>query len=265
MSLHKHGASKASTISFLLSTPQTGADSIFVTLSLLGPVFAIFRPLAAFVTGIIGGVLVNVFDRDQNYQTPQPEKCDDLCCNESRSSKIVKGLKYGFVTLPRDIGKAMLVGLVIAAVISALVPEGYFAEHIGTGIFAMVVMMFLGIPVYVCATASVPVAAALILKGLTPGAALVFLMTGPATNAASFVTIWKTLGSKTAITYLLTVAGCAISAGLLLDFAATNIDIEIVSQSAKMLPMVVKHISAIILLAILAFAIFRKNTSGNNE
>ncbi len=266
MSLHKHGASKASTISFLLSTPQTGADSIFVTLSLLGPVFAIFRPLAAFATGIIGGALVSVFDRDRDGQAvQQPEKCSDQCCSESRNSKIVSGLKYGFITLPRDIGKAMLVGLVVAAVISALVPDGYFAEHIGTGIFAMVVMMFLGIPVYVCATASVPVAAALILKGLTPGAALVFLMTGPATNAASFVTIWKTLGCKTAITYLLTVAGCAISAGLLLDFAATNVDIEMVSQSAKMLPMAVKHVSAIILLAILAFAIFRKKTSENNE
>ncbi len=138
-----------------------------MTLSLLGPVFAIFRPLAAFVTGILGGTLVDVFNRDKNNaESPQPE-CKDECCAESnKKNKIIKGLKYGFVTLPRDIGKAMLVGLIIAAFISALVPDGYFAEKLGTGIFAMVVMMFLGIPVYVCATASVPVAAALILKGL---------------------------------------------------------------------------------------------------
>jgi len=160
--------------------------------------------------------------------------------------------------LPRDIGKAMLVGLVIAAVISALVPEGYFAEKLGTGIFAMVVMMFLGIPVYVCATASVPVAAALILKGLTPGAALVFLMTGPATNAASFITIWKILGKTTAITYLATVAGCALLGGILLDYIASGFDFEIATRPGWMLPQAVKYVSAVVLLAVLAFAILSK-------
>ena len=265
MSLYKHGASKAASVSFLLSTPQTGADSILVTLGLLGPLFAVFRPLAAFVTGIIGGTLVNIFAKEQNYKEQKPQECTEQCCSESKNRKIVIGLKYGFVTLPRDIGKAMLIGLTIAAIISALVPDGYFAEHIGTGIFAMVVMMLLGIPVYVCATASVPVAVALILKGLTPGAAIVFLMTGPATNAASFITIWKTLGSRTAITYLITVAGCAITAGLLLDFVANSIDVEIIGQPGWMLPMAVKHISALALLTVLAFAVFHKELPGTDE
>ncbi len=266
ISLHKHGASKGATISFLLSTPQTGVDSIFVTLSLLGPVFAIFRPLAAFVTGILGGTLVDVFNRDKNNaDRPQPE-CKDECCAESnKKNKIIKGLKYGFVTLPRDIGKAMLAGLIIAAFISALVPDGYFAEKLGTGIFAMVVMMFLGIPVYVCATASVPVAAALILKGLTPGAALVFLMTGPATNAASFITIWKALGRATAITYLATVAGCALLGGVLLDYIAAGIDIEIATRPGWMLPDIVKYTSAVVLLAILGFAILSKRKGMPDE
>lgn len=259
MSLHKHGASKGSTISFLLSTPQTGVDSIFVTLSLLGPVFAVFRPLAAFVTGIVGGTFVDMFERKKEEDSQVPPKCTDECCdNAATSHKITKGLKYGFVTLPRDIGKAMLVGLVIAAVISALVPDGYFAEKLGTGIFAMVVMMFLGIPVYVCATASVPVAAALILKGLTPGAALVFLMTGPATNAASFITIWKILGKVTAITYLATVAGCALLAGILLDYIASGFDFEIATRPGWMLPPIVKYVSAAALLAVLVFAIITK-------
>ena len=258
MSLHKHGASKASVISFLLSTPQTGADSILVTLSLLGPLFAVFRPLAAFVTGIIGGTLVNVFDKEKEDKEQKPQECTEECCYGNQDKKIVRGLKYGFVTLPRDIGRAMLVGLIIAAVISALVPAGYFAEHLGTGIFAMVVMMFLGIPVYVCATASVPVAAALILKGLTPGAAIVFLMTGPATNAASFVTIWKTLGSRTAVTYLLTVAGCALLSGILLDYIAAGVDFEIVTRPAAMLPSAVKYASAVILIAVLAIGAISK-------
>jgi len=258
MSLHKHGAGKGSTISFLLSTPQTGVDSIFVTLSLLGPIFAIFRPVAAFLTGIIGGGLVDAFEPRVPKQQ-SPEKCKDECCSDAADKgKGRRILKYGFITLPRDIGKAMLVGLIVAAVISALVPADFFADHLGTGIFAMIVMMFLGIPVYVCATASVPVAAALILKGLTPGAALVFLMTGPATNAASFITIWKALGRRTALLYLAAVAACALAAGLALDYIAAGLQFDITEKYGWMLPPVVKHISAIILLALLGYAISGK-------
>ena len=259
MSLHKHGASKGATISFLLSTPQTGADSIFVTLSLLGPLFAIFRPLAAFATGIVGGIFVNVFSCDkEDNRAALLKNSDETDGDQSNNHKIVRGLKYGFITLPRDIGRAMFVGLIIAAGISALVPDGFFAEKLGTGILAMVVMMFLGIPVYVCATASVPVAAALILKGLTPGAALVFLMTGPATNAASFITIWKVLGRATAITYLATVAGSALLGGIVLDYIAGGIDFEIAARPGWMLPLVVKYASAGLLLAVLGFAVFSK-------
>ncbi len=263
MSLRKHGASKGATISFLLSTPQTGADSIFVTLSLLGPVFAIFRPLAALVTGIFGGLLVNTFDRSSKQAEAAPPQCTDECCTDIKTNKLIKGLKYGFVTLPRDIGRPMLVGLIIAAAISAIVPDNFFVEKLGTGIFAMVVMMFLGIPVYVCATASVPIAAALILKGLTPGAAIVFLMTGPATNAASLVTIWKTLGKTTALIYLITVAGCAMLSGIVLDYIAAGTDIEIAARPGWMLPPVIRYISAVVLLAVLAFAILRPGKTSN--
>ncbi len=256
MSLRKHGASKGSTIAFLLSTPQTGVDSIFVTLSLLGPVFAIFRPIAALITGLVGGTLVDIFGQGTQAENHHQERCTDACCGDEKTGKIRKGLKYGFVTLPRDIGKAMLVGLLVAALISALVPDGYFAEKLGTGIFPLIAMMFLGIPVYVCATASVPVAAAMILKGLSPGAALVFLMTGPATNAASFVTIWKVLGKTTAILYLVTVAGCAMMSGVLLDYAAAGMDFEVAARPGWMLPEAVKSASALILFAVLGSALF---------
>jgi hypothetical protein len=264
MSLHKHGASKGSVIAFLLSTPQTGVDSIFVTLSLLGPVFAIFRPIAALVTGIVGGSFVNIFDRTAQSDGRAPSKCTDTCCGGGKTGKIVSGLKYGFIALPRDIGKAMLVGLIVAAVISALVPDGFFADKLGTGIVPMLVMMVLGIPVYVCATASVPVAAALILKGITPGAALVFLMTGPATNAASFVTIWKVLGRTTAVIYLATVAGCALVGGILLDYIAVGGNFEIVTRPHWMLPQSVKYASAVVLLAILTSAALRKKDKSEN-
>ena len=231
MSLRKHGASKGSTVSFLLSTPQTGVDSILVTYSLLGPVFAVFRPLAALVTGLVGGVLVDLFGRgpedgsltmaDGGQRTgngialnppsairnPQSEGSGEHCCCHhpvSPGRKFLNGMKYGFISLPRDIGKPLLVGLVIAALISTVVPDDFFAARLGRGLPAMLVMMLIGIPMYVCASASVPVAAALILKGLGPGAALVFLSTGPGTNAAGLATIWNTLGRRTAILYLLT-------------------------------------------------------------
>ncbi|MGD9110519.1 MAG: SO_0444 family Cu/Zn efflux transporter [Phycisphaerales bacterium] len=263
MSLRKHGASRGATISFLLSTPQTGVDSIFVTLSLLGPVFAIFRPLTAFATGIIGGGLVDAFDRTS--KTEKSPVCEDECCSDTKKSKLRIGFKFAFVTLPRDIGKAMLVGLVIAAFLSALVPDDYFADKLVHPVVAMLVMMVLGIPVYVCATASVPIAAVLIMKGLDPGAALVFLMTGPATNAASFTTIWKGLGGRTAIIYLATVAGCALAAGLLLDYIAAGFDFAVMTRPGWMMPQVAKNASAVVLLSILFHAIFFKGASRNSS
>jgi uncharacterized membrane protein YraQ (UPF0718 family) len=267
MSLRKHGASRGATISFLLSTPQTGVDSIFVTLSLLGPVFAVFRPLVALITGLIGGILVNVFNRNRKGEESAPSECLDECCAAGKvSSRFIRGLKYGFVTLPRDIGKAMLVGLVIAAAISTVVPDDFFAEKLlGTGIFAMVVMMILGIPVYVCATASVPIAAVLISKGLTPGAALVFLITGPATNAAGFTTIWKVLGPRTAIAYLFTVVVCALGAGLSLDMIFPGLGSSVQAHVHQMEPSVLGHISAVALLTVLIFDIFIKRKTADQN
>jgi uncharacterized protein len=263
MSLRKHGASKGSTISFLLSTPQTGVDSILVTYSLLGPVFAIVRPLIALATGIIGGVLVDIFGQDsQQVQQEPPDKCNGQCChakNSTLSNRFINGMKFAFITLPRDIGGAMLAGLIIAAIIAAFVPNDFFAEKLGTGIFAMLIMMLIGIPTYVCATASVPIAAALMMKGITPGAALVFLMTGPATNAASFMTILKVLGNRTAIIYLLTVAGCALASGIMLDHFYFSEDMrQMAHQHGWMLPPVVGHIAAVVLLAIIGYALISK-------
>jgi len=177
-------------------------------------------------------------------------------------------LKYGFVTLPRDIGRPMLLGLAIAAAISAVRPNDLFAAGLlGTGIFAMVVMMLFGIPIYVCATASVPVAAALIMKGLTPGAALVFLMTGPATNAAAFTTIWKVLGARTAIIYLLTVVVSALSAGLLLDALFPQLGASVRTHLHLMEPSILGHASAVALLVVLGSALLRrpKRTEAGEE
>jgi uncharacterized membrane protein YraQ (UPF0718 family) len=259
MSLRKHGASKGATISFLLSTPQTGADSIFVTLSLLGPVFAILRPVAALITGLLGGSLVQITERDSDSQTQAPEKCTDACCEKHNPKPaIIRILHYGFVALPRDIAMAMIIGLIIAAAISAATPQDYFAPLLGGGIIAMLVMMLLGIPVYVCATASVPIAAALIAKGASPGVALVFLMTGPATNAAAFTTILSVLGKKTAIIYIATVAACAVTFGLMLDWMTKGLGPDMITKPMWMMPHWLLNSSALILLALLAYALFTK-------
>jgi hypothetical protein len=258
-SLRKQGASKGATIAFLISTPQTGVDSIMVTLSLLGPVFAIFRPVASLVTGFVGGLFVNMWTRDT-----QPEVLIEELINETVPKKrslfgrFKSAMHHGFVTLPADISSAMLVGLIIAAAISVMVPEGFFAEKLGVGIIAMFVMMILGIPVYVCATASVPIAAALMLKGVSPGAALVFLMTGPATNAASLITIGKSLGKASAVIYLLTVAFGSIACGLILDWIMTVSEFSIGGTSHWMLPGFVKNISAVILFAVLFYSVLRR-------
>jgi uncharacterized protein len=217
-SLRRHGASRPASTSFLLSTPQTGVDSILVTYSLLGPVFAVFRPIAALISGLLGGALVAIAGENGNASDVPDDACTDECCsNPTGSSTIVRILRYGLVTLPRDIGRALIVGLVLAGVISALVPDDFFAGWLGGGISSMLAMMLVGIPIYVCATASVPVAAALVAKGVSAGAVLVFLMTGPATNAAAIATIWRVMGRRTALVYLAVVAITALASGLVLD------------------------------------------------
>ena len=264
MSLRDHGASRGSTIAFLLSAPQTGADSIFVTLSLLGPVFAVFRPLTALITGIIGGALTSIMDHsvlDVSADAAAPVNKSCCCSNKEpdhKHNKFKQAFIYSFITLPGDIGKALLIGLVLAALMDTLIPDGFFAEKLGTGIFAMVIMMVLGIPMYVCATASVPIAAALILKGISPGAALVFLMTGPATNAASLAIIWKVLGRTTAIVYIITVALCALGGGLILDQIIGIGTFKVITGSDTMLNPVIKHISGIVLIGLIAGAVFTR-------
>ncbi len=254
-SLRRHGASKGATTAFLMATPQDGVDSILVTFSLLGPVFAIFRPIAALVSGVIGGSLVSIFAHDDVAYSPDDDDEDD---SQKSRNPIVKMLKYGFVTLAEDIGRSLLIGLVIAALISAFVPSDFFAQYVPPGLAQMLVLMLAGIPVYVCATASVPIAFSLIVAGISPGAALVFLMTGPATNAATLMTIWKVMGHKAAVILLLTVAGTALASGLLLDgvFEYTGLTAA-KPEMGWMLPPAVKSACAVALLALLSVAIIR--------
>jgi uncharacterized membrane protein YraQ (UPF0718 family)/copper chaperone CopZ len=226
-SLRRQGASRGATTAFLVSTPQTGVDSIAVTYALLGPFVAVVRPLAALLTGFVGGALVHVADgrdgdeanRAANTGTGQSSCSMDGCRDDEPAHRhsFPDALRYGFVTLPRDIGKALLVGVALSGVISALIAPDTLRAYLGGGIVPMLVAMAIGIPLYVCATASTPIAASLIVAGLSPGAALVFLITGPATNSAALVTVWKVLGRRATILYLATIAVGALVTGIVVD------------------------------------------------
>lgn len=221
-SIYRHGASRSATTAFLLSTPQTGVDSIAITYALLGPVFAVYRPIAALLTGLVGGGLVQLFDgprRGNAARRPAATACEEPCCVPTVSRNLLlRVLHYGFVTLPRDIGGALLVGVLIAGAMAAFVDPGEWKEYLDRDIVSILLLMGLGVPVYVCATASVPIAVGLIHMGASPGAALAFLIAGPATNAATFTTIWKLLGRRTAVLYLVTVAASAVACGLMLNW-----------------------------------------------
>ena len=255
-SLRKHGASRGATTAFLISTPQTGVDSIFVTYSLLGMVFAIVRPIAALLTGILGGWLVDFSSGKGPDQVPEP--CEDPCCakHDHKRNRFLDGLRHGFITLPKHIARDMVIGLAVAALITALIPEDFFAEYLGTGFLSMVVMMLMGIPVYVCATASVPVAAAFMMKGITPGAAFVFLMTGPATNAATIAIIRSMMGNKSVLIYLATIAVSALAFGLLLDNVIIPDHVHVDHMAHAMMPYWTKLVSTAALAAVLGCALW---------
>ncbi len=219
-SLRSHGASKAATTAFLLSTPQTGVDSIMITYTMLGPLFAVFRPVMALLTGLLGGSAVQLLDSSSAQTASSMESSSGSEVPDVRGflPRLKAALEYGLVTLPADIGKALLVGVVIAGVLSALIPADFLARYLGQGALSIALMMLVGIPLYVCATASVPLAVGFIMIGASPGAALAFLIAGPATNAATITTIGKVLGRKTTIIYLATVAVSAFFGGLLLNW-----------------------------------------------
>lgn len=227
-SIRNHGASRGATTGFLLATPQTGVDSILVTWGMMGPIFGIFRPLVALLTGIIGGALVDFFEGDETASAKSGKSsasCAAACCSEKEpGSRLLRALTYGFVTLPRDIARPLILGIAIAALITTLIPQDSLSRYVGGGLPAMLALIVIGIPIYVCSTASIPLALGFIHLGASPGAALAFLIAGPATNAATFLTVWRVLGRRTGIIYLGTVAIGALAAGSALDtiYSATG-------------------------------------------
>jgi hypothetical protein len=268
-SLKEQGAGPGPTTAFLISTPETGVDSIAITYALLDPVMTIIRPLAALITAISAGLLVNLLPA----KSPDPASAPADCCCETTCQPppnapgtplrraIPDGISYAFGPLLRDIGPYLLTGIAIAGLITWLIPDGFVEQHLGSGITSMLIMLAAGIPLYVCASASTPIVAALALKGLSPGAALVFLMVGPATNAATITVIARLLGKPVAIVYVSVIALCALVMGMAVNILYAWLAIDISSWAAG-----IQHstggwfstLAAIALLALIARSVIKK-------
>lgn len=276
--LRRGGASKGASAAFAISTPQTGEESIPLTWALLGPVFAIVRPIVAILTGLVAGVLIDALGegggrkpsstapagespkaccgggkrameapktvslgvasccsaggeaRAEAVPAPEPAKSDSCCSHEpagpaktGTGAKLASTLRYGLVTLPVDLAPWLAVGFLLSALVAAGVPQGWIASNIGTGVVPMLAMLLVGLPLYICATSSTPLVYTLVAAGLSPGAALVLLLAGPATNFATVAWAIRDLGARATVIYLVSIAGVALGAGLLLDALALDV------------------------------------------
>ena len=281
ISFFRNGASKGATNSFLISTPQTGVDSILATYSMLGWPFAVLRPVVAFLTGILGGVFTNIFIKEKTVSkspfanlkidTATPGKteatCDDGSCGchepekEDKRHPLVRAADYAFVELLQDIAKWLIIGFLAAALISVALPGDFFSSFRGMGLVEILVVLAASVPLYICATGSIPIAAVLLMKGVSPGAALVFLMAGPATNVATMTVLGKTMGRKSLAVYLVTIIGGAVFFGLLTNwiFPSGFILSKIIhthGEGHEMLPHWLQLSSALILVLSIAGGYF---------
>ena len=325
--LRRAGASKAATTSFLISTPETGVDSVTISYVLLGPFMAIVRPIAAISSAIVAGLLVGKDELHQQEQTnnlkeeapsaccankktsptclntkepavkytfvskeskanaccsnkkTQPKtshidnKCNekDSCCstsddiatqvkNTSNINRVFKGLQFAADDLIRDTTVWLLVGLFFAALVQTYIP-GDFMSKWGDGILAMLVMVIISIPMYICATASTPIAAGLLLAGVSPGAVLVFMLAGPATNIATLGVVAKELGKRALWGYLSGVLGVALISGIVVNYLVTTFGFEVMPQVGEhhqLLPELLVNASGIILALLMINVLLAK-------
>ena len=330
MSLRKEGASRGAVTSFLIATPQTGIDSIIATFSLMGVPFAVIRPIAALITAVLGGWMVNTFvslrDRRAHREmaegtivkTEETETCTCHCHeNKAESSspegdsdghhhhhhhsgehhhhsshhrhsshhhhsssaschchdrkipntiggKIVEALRYAFLDMMSDIGKWLVIGLVVAGLITIYVPDEVFTIFKDNTMASMILVLIISIPMYLCATGSIPIAVVLMLKGLTPGAALVLLMAGPACNMASILVIRKGLGFRTLVIYILSIVIGAVFFGCLIDWLQYSGMIDFTSRVSQTMEIkeggagIIKWTSTIVLTLLLLFNLIFK-------
>lgn len=289
LSLRKRGASRGAVISFLVSTPETGIDSIALTWGLMDPLMAIFRPFSALVTALTAGFAAEAWGgpRDpapadaeaeadaeakaepaQGHGDGPGHDHDRLSADERAAAtagavplvaRLRRGFRAAFVEIFDETSHWMLAGLVISAAIAVLLPAEIVTRYLSSGPVPMLLMLVIGIPLYICASASTPIAAALVLKGLSPGAALVFLLAGPATNIGSLAILSKALGRRVMIIYLATIAALSVGLGLLLDllYGISGMDPTAMIAQAEVVPLWFAVPAAIVFALLLAFS-FRR-------
>ena len=278
LGLRRSGASKAATTSFLISTPETGVDSVTVSYAMLGPFMAIIRPIAAISTAIIAGVLVGA-DKDGPTavtsepveaccasKTPEPEPS---CCSKTNTgpvapdalaTRLKDSMKFTFIDLIKDISLWLLIGLGIAAVVKTYVPTEFLTQW-GDGFMAFVVMALIGVPMYICALASTPIAAGLLFSGVSPGATLVFMLVGPATNIATMGLVKRELGNRALAAYLGSVVGVGFAFGYLTNYLAAQWNIDFLAQTQTahaMLNTPLATGSAVLLAGLMIYALGSK-------
>jgi uncharacterized membrane protein YraQ (UPF0718 family) len=257
----------------LVSTPENGVDSIALTYSLLDPIMTFMRPLAGFVTGVFAGIVENLFqerDRDrtdsklplpdfQSLHTPLNSRVK-ISRTRALFQELIKGQKYAFVNLFNDIAKYYLIGSLVAGIITSVIPDDMFSRVFGAGISSYLTMLILGLPMYVCATFSTPIAAAMVAKGLSPGAALVFLLAGPATNIATVSMLLGLMGKRSVVVYLSAIVICSLGFAFLTDFIFNHLNIvpstNIHMVQKGFIPDWIEAIAAVIMIALCAKAIF---------
>jgi uncharacterized membrane protein YraQ (UPF0718 family) len=246
LGLRRSGASKAATTSFLISTPETGVDSISISYAMLGPFMAIIRPIAAITSAIAAGILVGKEDSIPASAGSQPaEACcasktpePESCCNSEKADiyqptavdKLIEGLRFTYIDLVKDIALWLVIGLGFAALIKTYVPNEFLLQW-GDGFMAFVVMALVGVPMYICATASTPIAAGLLFSGVSPGATLVFMLVGPATNIATMGLVKTELGNRTLAIYLASVVGIGFAFGYLTNYLVTLWEMDFLAQA----------------------------------
>jgi len=258
-SLKRHGASKGAIISFLTTTPQTGVDSIMVTYSMLGLPILILKLIVALVSGLFAGIITNFLDKKNTKSADVA--CADQCCDKNDGGVIKRSLTYGFKTLPKDIVEPLLVGLVLAGFIGLLAQDdfSYLVESVKNyhSIVKILIIMIISIPLYICATASIPIALMIASIFGSPGAAIALLIAGPATNLSGIATCNKIVGKKSTLIYVASVFVFAFIAGVFTDFMEINIRDHALHMHGEHISFF-SYLCVFTLLSVLGFCLFDK-------
>jgi uncharacterized membrane protein YraQ (UPF0718 family) len=250
--LRRRGAGRGSTLAFLISTPETDVDTIALTWAMLGPVWAFIRPVASVLVAVATGLVANLFP--DNYR-PVPDTAACACCEPGSAgavkppSKATRAWRFMFRELLPDIGGWLLLGILLSGLVMALLPDNFLTTLPGGAPVQMLVALLVGIPLYVCAAASTPLAAALLLKGMAPGAVVVLLLTGPATNLASAFVISRHLDRIGTVVYFAGLALGSLAAGAVVQILAPAWQLGHIEEHGALIPMWMSQSLAVLLLA----------------